>query len=60
MEEVNEMRRSPREIDMQSQMVLHGWADRLQPMPLTDFRTVGGDRYTQMNKKQASTLQAIR
>jgi hypothetical protein len=60
MEEVNEMRRSPREIDMQSHMVLQGWADRLQPMPLTDFRTVGGDRHTQMNEKQASTLQALR
>ncbi|PRZ17261.1 hypothetical protein CLV36_101365 [Laceyella sediminis] len=54
------MRRSPREIDMQSHMVLQGWADRLQPMPLTDFRTVGGDRHTQMNEKQASTLQALR
>ncbi|MGX9707285.1 hypothetical protein [Laceyella tengchongensis] len=54
------MRRSPREMDMQSQMVLQGWADRLQPMPLTDFRTAGGDRHTQMNEKQASTLQAIR
>ncbi|TCW37800.1 hypothetical protein EDC32_103471 [Laceyella sacchari] len=46
------MRRSPREIDMQLQMVLHGWADRLQPMPLTDFRTVGGDRHTQMKKSR--------